>query len=46
MGDASHVWEKKDLLEHKNIWKPETEEGKKGVEEHLKKREKDMAAGR
>ena len=38
MGDASHVWEKKDLLEHKNIWKPETEEGKKGVEEHLKKR--------
>ena len=46
MGDASHVWEKKDLIEHKNIWKPETEEGKKGVEEHLKKREKDVTAGR
>ena len=29
MGDASHVWEKQDLLEHKNIWKPETDEGRK-----------------
>jgi len=38
MGDASHVWEKKDLLGHKNIWKPETEEGRKGVEAHLEKR--------
>jgi ChrR-like protein with cupin domain len=45
MGDASHVWEKKDLIEHKNIWKPETDEGKKGVEEHLKKRVSDTKHG-
>ena len=38
MGDASHVWEKKDLLGHKNIWKPQTSRGKKGVDEHIKKR--------
>ncbi|HIB81499.1 MAG TPA: hypothetical protein EYM57_01270 [Gammaproteobacteria bacterium] len=39
MGDATHVWEKTDLLTHQNIWKPETDAGKKGVEEHTKKRE-------
>ncbi len=43
MGDASHVWEKSDLLEHKNIWNPETEEGRQGVEQHIKKREADIA---
>ena len=39
MGDAKHVWKKSDLLEHKNIWNPETEEGKQGVETHIKQRE-------
>ena len=39
MGDAKHVWKKNDLLEHKNIWNPETEEGKRGVETHIKQRE-------
>jgi len=29
------------LLDHKNIWDAETDEGKKGVEEHLKKRDTD-----
>jgi hypothetical protein len=38
MGDATHVWEKNDLLKHQNIWKPETEEGKKGVVQHIEKR--------
>ncbi|MDP1535621.1 MAG: hypothetical protein Q8L95_00380 [Burkholderiales bacterium] len=38
MGDATHIWEKQDLLKHRNIWNPETEEGKKGVEAHIKKR--------
>lgn len=42
MGDASHVWEKDDLLGHKNIWNPETEEGKKGVVAHIKKRTADV----
>ncbi len=38
MGDATHVWKKDDLLGHRNIWNPETEEGKAGVEEHARKR--------
>jgi len=38
MGDATHVWEKTDLLQHKNIWKPKTQVGKKGVAKHLQKR--------
>ncbi|MBI1991495.1 MAG: hypothetical protein HYS65_17650, partial [Betaproteobacteria bacterium] len=38
MGDATHVWEKDDLLKHKNTWKPKTATGKKGVLAHLKKR--------
>ena len=39
MGDPTHVWEKADLLRHQNIWEPETDAGKKGVEEHTRKRE-------
>jgi hypothetical protein len=46
MGDASHVWKKDDLLQHKNIWKAETDEGKKGVDTHLKKRTADTKHGR
>lgn len=38
MGDAKHVWKKEDLLEHKNIWNPETDEGKQGVEAHIQQR--------
>ena len=45
MGDASHVWEKSDLLGHQNIWNPETDEGKQGVEEHIRKRETDVSVG-
>ena len=45
MGDASHVWEKDDLLRHKNIWNPETEEGREGVETHIRKRDVDVKAG-
>ena len=43
MGDAAHVWEKEDLLQHKNIWNPETDEGKQGVETHIKKRDADVS---
>jgi hypothetical protein len=39
MGDAKHVWKKEDLLGHENIWNPETEEGKQGVETHIKQRQ-------
>src|SRR5688572_29469519 len=39
MGDATHVWEKDDLLKHRNSWQAETEAGKHGVGEHLKKRQ-------
>ena len=42
MGDATHVWEKSDLLEHRNIWEPETDVGRKGVEAHIKKRARDV----
>ena len=45
MGDATHVWEKEDLLKHKNIWNPETDEGRKGVETHIKKRDADAGPG-
>jgi hypothetical protein len=38
MGDATHIWEKASHLKHENIWKPESEEGKKGVAEHIAKR--------
>jgi hypothetical protein len=38
MGDASHVWKEKDLLGHKNIWKPQTKKGKLGVKAHISKR--------
>ena len=46
MGDANHVWKKRDLLQHKNIWNPETDEGKKGVDTHLRKRTADIKHGR
>jgi len=39
MGDATHIWEKKDLLKHALKWKPKTVTGKKGVVRHLKKRQ-------
>ena len=38
MGDAKHVWKTEDLLKHKNIWKPKTAVGKKGVKTHIQKR--------
>ena len=38
MGDAAHKWEKNDLLKHKNIWKPKTAVGKKGVKKHIERR--------
>ncbi len=40
MGDAAHKWEKNDLLKHKNIWKPKTTVGKKGVKAHIERRAK------
>ena len=43
MGDATHVWKKDSLLQHRNIWNPETDEGRQGVEEHIRKREVDVA---
>jgi hypothetical protein len=39
MGDATHIWEEKELLKHRNIWKPKTTVGKKGVTSHIKKRQ-------
>lgn len=42
MGDAAHIWEKDDLIRHKNIWNPETDEGRKGVQTHIKKRAQDV----
>jgi hypothetical protein len=38
MGDAKHKWKKEDLLGHQNIWNPETEEGKQGVQQHISQR--------
>lgn len=38
MGDAAHKWKERDLLTHKNIWKPKTAVGKKGVVRHIQKR--------
>ena len=38
MGDPSHVWQKDDLLQHENTWKPETKEGEQGVVQHIEKR--------
>jgi hypothetical protein len=32
------VWQKDDLLQHKNTWKPETKEGEQGVTQHIEKR--------
>jgi hypothetical protein len=39
MGDAKHVWKKQDLLTHHNVWQPETEEGRRGVEAHVRRRQ-------
>lgn len=44
MGNPTHEWQKEEFLKHKNAWKPETEEGKRGVEEHIKKREAGKSA--
>ena len=38
MGDTAHMWEEQELLKHSNVWKPETEVGREGVEEHIRKR--------
>ena len=38
MGDPTHNWDKDGLLKHQNVWKAETEEGKKGVVQHIEKR--------
>jgi hypothetical protein len=38
MGDATHVWDKAQLLKHKNTWQPKTAAGRKGVLAHLKQR--------
>ena len=38
IGDATHIWEEKELLKHVNTWKPKTKIGKKGVASHVKKR--------
>jgi hypothetical protein len=38
MGDTSHIWQKDDLLQHENVWKPETKEGEQGVVQHVEKR--------
>ena len=38
MGDATHIWEKEDLLKHKLKWRPKTSTGKKGVQAHARKR--------
>lgn len=43
MGDASHKWDEAEFLAHENTWEPETEEGKKGTEQHIKEREKAKA---
>ena len=39
MGDATHIWQEKDLLTHSLKWKPKTATGKKGVVKHLRKRQ-------
>ncbi len=38
MGDTSHKWEKEQHLKHELEWKAETDEGKKGVEDHVQQR--------
>ena len=38
MGDATHVWKEKQLLAHKNMWKPKTAVGRKGVARYAGKR--------
>ena len=43
MGDATHVWKEKQHLAHKNVWKPKTKVGRKGVARHIGKRKAGMA---
>jgi hypothetical protein len=38
MGDATHIWEAKQLLGHKSVWKPQTAVGKKGVARYAGRR--------
>jgi hypothetical protein len=38
MGDATHIWAAAQHLDHKNIWKPATAAGKKGVARYVSKR--------
>jgi len=40
MGDASHIWDEQEFLEHENIWKPETAAGRKGTDAHIRQRAK------
>ena len=43
MGDATHVWERKQHLAHKNAWRAKTRVGKKGVAAHSKRRKAGQA---
>ena len=43
MGDATHVWEENKHLAHKNVWRPKTKVGKKGVTAHIKRRKAGQA---
>ena len=43
MGDASHKWDEAEFLAHENTWKPETDEGEKGTQEHIEQRKKAKA---
>lgn len=41
MGESvAHEWDPSKHSQHENVWEPETEEGKKGVEEYVRKRQK------
>jgi len=43
MGDATHQWKKAGHVAHKNVWKPKTKAGKKGVAAHIKRRKSGQA---
>ena len=43
LGDASHIWDEAEFLEHENTWEPETDEGKQGTQEHIEQRKKAKA---
>ncbi len=44
MGDTTHEWGKDEFLEHKNVWRAETEQGKRGVQEHIDQRESEKVS--